>query len=114
MATSGNTAVSHAAEPSNQMAAIAAVVQPAQLGYPVTYTAVAAPGTLDSLFSDTIDLPAFQLYRGLYVGVAGNLKFTDWDGNTVGPIAVPQGVLPFRVRRIFATGTTVTSVLGLR
>ena len=114
MADSGNQKVSHAAEPSNQIAGIGAVVPPAQIGYPPTYTPVAAPGTLDSLFSDGTDLPAYPLYRGLYVGVAGNIKFNDHDGNTVGPIAVSQGVLPFRVRRIFATGTTVTSVLGLR
>lgn len=114
MADSGNQKVSHAAEPANQIAGIGAVVAPAQPGYPPTYTPVPAPGTLDSLFSDGTDLPAYPLYRGLYIGVAGNLKFNDHDGNTVGPIAVPQGVLPFRVRRIFATGTTVTSVLGLR
>jgi hypothetical protein len=114
MATSGNQKVSHSAEPSNQIAAIGAVVPPTQAGYPPTYTPVAAPGTLDSLFNDGTDLPAYQEYRGLYIGVAGNIKFNDHDGNTVGPIAVPQGVLPFRVRRIWSTGTSVTSVLGLR
>lgn len=114
MADSGNQKVSHAAEPSNQCAAISAIVAPAQAGAPNTYTVVAGPGTLDTLFSDTVDLVAFQLYRGIYIGVAGNIKFNDHDGNTVGPIAVPQGVLPWRPRRIFATGTTVTSVLGLR
>lgn len=113
MADSGNQKVSHAAEPSNQIAAILTVVPPTQPGYPNTYT-YAAPGTLDGLFSDGTDLPAYQLYRGLYVGVAGNIKFQDHDGNVVGPIAVPLGVLPFRVKRIYATGTTVTSVLGLR
>jgi hypothetical protein len=113
MADSGNMKVSHGAEPSNQCAAIATVVAPLQVGYPNTYT-YTADGTLDTLKSDGADLPAFQFYRGLYVGVAGNIKFTDHDGNVVGPIAVPQGVLPLRVRRIFATGTTVTSVLGLR
>lgn len=114
MADSGNQKVSTMSEPSNQMAAISAAVPATQLGYPPTYTPVAAPGTLDTLFSDTVDLPAFQLYRGLYIGSAGSIKFNDHDGNTVGPIPVAQGVLPFRVRRILATGTTVTNVLGLR
>lgn len=113
MADSGNQKMSHAAEPSNQSAGIASVVAPVQVGYPPTYT-YTANGTLDSLFSDAVDLPAFQLYRGLYIGATGNIKFADHDGNTVGPIAVPQGVLPLRVRRIFSTGTTVSSVLGLR
>lgn len=113
MADSGNSKVSHAAEPSNQIAAIA--TYPAGVnGYPPVPTYVAAPGTLDSLFSDTVDLPGYQLYRGLFFSIAGNIKFNDHDGNTVGPIAVPIGVLPFRVRRIFATNTTVTAVLGLR
>jgi hypothetical protein len=113
MATSGNMPVSHAAEPATQIAAIAAVVPPTEVGKPNTYT-YTADGTLDTMKSDTVDLPAYPLYRGLYIGVAGNIKFTDWDGNICGPIAVPQGVFPFRIRRIFSTGTTVTSVLGLR
>ena len=113
MALGAGAVVSHGAEPANQIAAIASVVAPTQVGYASTYT-YTANGLVDTLFSDTVDLPAFQLYRGLYIGVAGNIKFNDHDGNTVGPIAVPQGVLPLRVRRIWATGTTVTSVLGLR
>lgn len=100
--------------PAGRIAAIKAITPAAHKGKRPTFTPVAAPGTLDSLFSDNADLPAYPLYRGLYVGAAGNIKFNDHDGNTVGPIAVPQGVLPFRVRRIFATGTTITSVLGLR
>ena len=114
MADSGNQKVSHSAEPADQIAGIAAVVAPAQTGYSSTYT-YTANGALDTLFSDTADLPAYQLYRGLYIGAAGSIKFSDSDGNTCGPMAVPQGVLPFKkVRRIFATGTTVTSVYGLR
>ena len=114
MADSGNQKVSHSAEPADQIAGIAAVAAPAQAGYPGTYT-YTANGSLDTLFSDTVDLPAFQLYRGLYIGVGGNIKFQDSDGNICGPVAVSQGVLPFRkIKRIFATGTTATSVYGLR
>lgn len=113
MADFGNPKVSHGAEPSNQLAAISVVHAPSQNGYPPTYE-YTVDGTLDSLFHDDADLPAYALYRGLYVGVAGNIKFQDHDGNIVGPIPVPQGVLPFRLRRIYTTGTTVTGVIGLR
>lgn len=114
MATSGNPKVSHNAEPATQFAAIASVA-PGVNGYPPTFTYVAAPGTLDSLFSDTVNLPGSNYYRALYIGVAGNIKFVDSDGNTIGPIAVPQGILPFGgIQRIFATGTTATQLVGLR
>jgi len=112
MADSGNQKVSHAAEPSNQFGAIATFTTGVN-GYPPTLTYVASPGTLDSLFSDSTDLPGFQLYRGIFVGVAGNVKMNDHDGNTV-VIAAPIGVLPMRPRRIWSTGTTATGILGLR
>lgn len=115
MADSGNQKVSHAGEPATQFNAIAAVVPPVQVGYAPTYTASASPGTFDgaSLLSDTVDLPAYQLYRGIFVSVAGTIKMNDWDGNTV-VITAPQGVLPFRPRRIWATGTAATGIVGLR
>lgn len=109
MADFGNAKVSHGGEPSNQFAAIATANSAGT--QPATYTAT---GLLDTLASDSADLPLYGSYRGLYVGTAGNIKFNDWDGNAVGPIAVPQGVLPFRPRRIYATGLTAAQIVGLR
>lgn len=52
--------------------------------------------------------------RGLYVGGAGDLKVTMEGGETVTfPGVVAGTLLPIRVRRVFATGTTATSILSL-
>jgi hypothetical protein len=110
---SGEQKFSHDAEPANGFAAIASV-NPATASTSQSYNYVVGNGTLDTLFSDTVDLPFFQEYRGIFVSVPGNIKFAGWDGAPVGPIAVPIGIFPFRIRRVYATGTTVTSLVGLR
>lgn len=59
----------------------------------------------------TLDPPA----RGLYVGQAGDLRVRMLGGQTVTFVAVPGGsVLPLRVDRVFATGTTAASIVALR
>lgn len=78
---------------------------------PATWTAT---GTLDSLFSNTVDLPGYTHYRSIYVGVAGDLKINDWDGNVAVFKALPIGWHPIRPRRIFVTGTAATNVMGAR
>jgi hypothetical protein len=61
--------------------------------------------------SDSADLP-FNT-RALVVGVAGNVKLTDPDGNT-DTFALPAGVIPIRAQRIWSTGTTATGLVGVR
>ena len=52
--------------------------------------------------------------RGIYVGGAGDVKITMVGGGTVTFVAVPAGAfLPVRAARVFATGTTATSMVGL-
>lgn len=52
--------------------------------------------------------------RGIYVGGAGDVKVTTVGGGTVTFVAVPAGsLLPVRAARVFATGTTTTSMIGL-
>lgn len=52
--------------------------------------------------------------RGLYVGGAGDLKVTMEGGETVTFTAVVAGtMMPIRVRRVFSTGTTATSIVAL-
>lgn len=51
--------------------------------------------------------------RALYVGVAGDVTALMADGTVVTYKAVPVGVWPFRVRRINATATTATDMVGL-
>jgi hypothetical protein len=52
--------------------------------------------------------------RGLYVGGAGNIAAVMASGVSVTFSAVPAGtVLPVRLTRILATGTSATSMVGL-
>lgn len=62
--------------------------------------------------SDTVNL-ATEAYQGLYVGVSGDVKVITADGDTVTFKAVPVGVLPVQVRRVFSTGTTATNMVAL-
>jgi hypothetical protein len=64
--------------------------------------------------SDTTDLPA--LARGLWIGGAGAVRviLAD-DPSPVTFSGVAAGtLLPVIVRRVLATGTTATSIVGLR
>ena len=52
--------------------------------------------------------------RGLYVGVAGDVKVVSLDGNTVTFKALAAGQIHWiRCTRVFATGTTATDVVGV-
>ena len=70
---------------------------------PVSHAFAVAP-------SDTGDLP--QVTRALHVGGAGNLRAVMADGTTVTFTALSAGWHPVRVRRVLATGTTVTAIIG--
>ena len=63
--------------------------------------------------SDTVDLP--WITRAIYVGGAGDVKVDMGDSGTAIPFtAVPVGtVLPIRVKRVYATGTTATNLVAL-
>lgn len=51
-------------------------------------------------------------FRALYVGGTGNVALVMVDGNVVTFNAV-SGVLPVTGRRVNATGTTATGIVGL-
>lgn len=62
--------------------------------------------------SDTVDLGYDT--RAIYTGSGGDLKVDLAGGSTVTFKAVPAGsLLPLRVRRLYATGTTITDCVGL-
>lgn len=52
----------------------------------------------------------------LWIGGAGGggLKVTMEDGKDLTLASVPTGELRLRVRRVYATGTTVTAIQGLK
>ncbi len=52
--------------------------------------------------------------RGILVGVAGNVKITTLDGTDVVLPSLAAGVChPIAAKRIFATGTTASSIVAL-
>jgi hypothetical protein len=53
------------------------------------------------------------LPRGIYVGVTGAVAMHDIDGNEAIFVALAVGFHPVRPRRILATGTAATNILGL-
>jgi hypothetical protein len=54
--------------------------------------------------------------RGIYIGGGGNLRVDMQDGGVdVTFVGLAAGtILPVRVSRVYATGTTATSLVGLR
>jgi hypothetical protein len=62
--------------------------------------------------SDTADLP--YVVNKIYVGVSGSITVTfDDDTSSVQLVNVANGVLrDFRIRRVWATGTTATNLIG--
>jgi hypothetical protein len=62
--------------------------------------------------SDTVTYD--QPTRGVYVGVGGTVKVDMVSGGTVTFVGVVAGtLLPIQVERIYATGTTATSMVAL-
>jgi hypothetical protein len=60
------------------------------------------------------DVDLVQPVRALYIGGSGNVKISDTGGGAVTFAAVQAGsILPVMARRVWATGTTATSIVGL-
>lgn len=60
------------------------------------------------------DTTVFSTVRGIYLGASGNLKVDMSDGATVTFTALSAGVIhPIAARKIYATGTTATGIVGL-
>lgn len=61
------------------------------------------------------DAQEFETWcRGLYVGGAGDIRLVTWEDFEVTFVGVLGGtILPIAVKKIFATGTTATNIVGL-
>lgn len=65
----------------------------------------------DARKSDTVNLPYPSV---IYVGVTGAVKVMTSEGDTVTFTGVPAGnVIPVQVIRVYATGTTATSLVAI-
>lgn len=60
---------------------------------------------------DGVDLPTAS--RAIYVGASGDLVVTMVGGGTVTLRAVPAGILPLRVSRVHATGTSAADLVAV-
>jgi hypothetical protein len=62
--------------------------------------------------SDSTNLPATT--RAIYIGVSGNMSVVMADGGVVQFSNIPAGaMLPLRVIRVNATGTSAAGLIGL-
>ena len=59
--------------------------------------------------SDSTTIPTCW---ALYIGTAGNLKYTDSTGHT-DTVPVNSGVFPVKVKQVFATGTSASGITAL-
>jgi len=61
--------------------------------------------------SDSVDLP--NVTKGIWAATTGTLKVDMVSGGTVTLTGIPAGkFLPIAAKRVYATGTTVTGLIG--
>lgn len=70
-----------------------------------------ATGAFDITPADATDLQTSV--RAIYVGGTGDIKVDHVDGSTVTYTGVEVGIFPVQVNRVYATGTTATSLIGM-
>lgn len=73
------------------------------LSSPVTGAAAVTP-------NDATDLAEVTL--SLYIGTAGTLKVTMFDGSVVTYAAIAAGRHPLRVKRVWSGGTSATGIVA--
>jgi hypothetical protein len=72
-------------------------------------------GAIDAVAITTSDTTTYApAFRGIYVGGAGNVKIDTAAGNAVTFTGIPAGTfMPVLATKIYATGTTATTIVGL-
>lgn len=64
--------------------------------------------------SDTQDLPEVSIIYVGVVGISGSVRVTTAQGSVVTFSGLPAGfVIPVQVRRVWATGTTASSMIRI-
>lgn len=61
--------------------------------------------------SDSTDLTITS--RAIYVGTSGDLRVTTASGSVVTFANAPEGMLPMRVSRVHASGTTAANIVAV-
>ncbi len=76
----------------------------------VTVMASPITGAFAITPNDSNDLA--EMTVNLYIGTAGAAKLTMFDGSVVTYANLSAGRHPLRVKRVWATGTTATGIIG--
>lgn len=81
-------------------------------GYASQNNTMPALAVVEITTSDSADQP--RVLRDIRVGVGGDVKVIDTEGNTVTFVNCLDGerLGPFAVARVLATGTTATTMVG--
>jgi hypothetical protein len=75
---------------------------------------VSGPGTSAEDITPDNSNDLDKATRGIYVGVSGDVKVDMVRGGTVTFIGLAAGIIhPIRAIRVYATGTTATSIIGV-
>lgn len=78
----------------------------------VAFTKISGGNAFAVTPNDGVDLA--HTTRGLYVGVSGDVKVTTNNGDTVVFTGMAAGVIhPIGVKRVWATLTTATNIVGV-
>lgn len=73
-----------------------------------------APGEFAVAVTPSDSTMIAQVPRALYIGTGGNVSVRMPRGNTVTFTSVPGGtILPVRVSRVNATGTTASNIVAI-
>lgn len=82
--------------------------------YAHTTPGLSSPAVDGSMIQPNDGNDLAHVTRALYVGVGGQIAAQLASGSTITLAAVPGGtLLPLRVRRVMATGTSATNIVGL-
>ncbi len=77
--------------------------------------AIDRAGLASDAFTITASDATTQRAAAVYVGVAGNVAVKTEDGTSVIFVGATAGsILPIKTLQILSTGTTATSLIGLR
>lgn len=76
------------------------------------FSPIFGPVTCASTVVPNDDADLSHISSALYVGVLGDVKLVTYNFETVTFVAA-LGILPIRVRRVLASGTTASGILAL-
>lgn len=88
---------------------------PSKRAWAITPDDAGTPGTpVGLLLAITFSSDHLKPFDRLYVGTTGNISLEDFGGTSTTFVTVPVGHLNIAGRKINATNTTASNIVGLR